>query len=137
MFTENEFSRIKSFKNQIEKLETTHRNIANRVWSGRHTQAKENEYRHRLSLLSNQIMRLYTKQLNYANTLRHKYGMRVHSITRPNLNNVIRTRKHQTARSSSRSIFRTTVLPPNVFNLIIPSPRQLRFGTRVFDPWTR
>ena len=133
MFSENETKRIKSFQKQFENIERLRDNLGYRLFWHQMQPAKRNELQRRYNILLGQSYKIYQKQIDYADTLRRKYHLKVHSVSRPNLRNVIKSAKLETTR---RAIQRSSPLPLNMVRQIARSPPRLRFGNRVFEPWT-
>lgn len=137
MFTSSEQRRIHAFRKELNRLDRLSLNLTDRLWHGTHgthNQEKYNQIRARFNRTGQQYRNVYRKQLEYANALKRKYGLRVYSMGRPNLNRVERALKLNTARRSTQKIFRTTPLPPNVFRVIFPNrPRSGMY--RNVEPW--
>ena len=134
MFTESETKRIKSFLKQYRNLNKIAENLKNRLWYGRHGTAsptKAAEIRRRYRKVANAQSKVYHKSIEYANILKRKYGLRVHSgPTRPNLPEVGWAMRRRVNRQTAERVMRNTPLVPNTLRLTTrfayPSPPRKR-----------
>lgn len=134
MFTETELKRIKSFLKQYSNLSRVSNNLKNRLWYVTHGTAsptKEAEIRRRYRKLVNAQRKIYNKSVEYANILKRKYGLRIHSgTTRPNLPEVGWARRRNVNRRTAERAMRTTPLVTNTIRhtarMAYPSPPRRR-----------
>ena len=134
MFTETETKRIKSFLKQYNNLNRVAENLKNRLWYGSHGTAsptKAAEIRSRYRKIANAQSKVYHKSIEYANILKRKYGLRIHSGNeRPNLRKVATAMRRKVNRQTTERVMRSTPLVPNTLRLTTrfayPSPPRKR-----------
>lgn len=134
MFTESETKRIKSFLKQYRNLNKVAENLKNRLWHGTHgttSPTKQAEIRSRFSKVANAQSKVYHKSIEYANILKRKYGLRIHSGTmRPSLPEVGWAMRRKVNRQTAERVMRTTPLVPNTIRhtvrMAYPSPPRKR-----------
>lgn len=117
MFTENELRRIRFFLKEYQKLGRVYDNLRNRLWYGTHgvsSHTKRTQIEARTRKAYNSQKRLYNKSVEYANALKRKYGLRIHTAARPNLNNLQKAMRTATRRHIVEKVMRTTPLVPNM-----------------------
>lgn len=147
MFTETETKRIRSFMKQYHNLGRVADNLRERLWYQTHgttSPTKEAQIERRFRKVMNNQTRVYNKSVEYANALKRKYGLRVHSLTRPNLRNVAWARRRNVQRRTAERVMRTSPLVPNMLRVAsrtaYPSPPRRRTlggptGFRYHEPW--
>ena len=134
MFSDTEIKRIKSFLKEYRNLSKVAENLKTRLWYGTHgttSPTKQAQIQGRFRRVANAQQKVYNKSVEYANILKRKYGLRIHSGTmRPNLPNVGWGMRRRVNRQTAERVMRTTPLVPNTLRhssrFAYPSPPRAR-----------